>query len=30
MTDNCNNGWGSVLGAGLVGYFLGNNGRIIW
>lgn len=28
MTDNCNNGWGSVLGAGLVGYFLGNGGGL--
>lgn len=27
MTD-CNNGWGSVLGAGLVGYFLGNGGGL--
>lgn len=26
MTDNTNNGWGTVLGAGLVGYFLGNGG----
>lgn len=28
MTD-CNNSWGSVLGAGLVGYFLGNGGGFI-
>lgn len=28
MTDNNCSGWGSVLGAGLVGYFLGNNGGL--
>lgn len=28
MTDNCNNSWGTVLGAGLVGYFLGNGGGL--
>jgi hypothetical protein len=26
MTDNNCSGWGSILGAGLIGYFLGNGG----
>lgn len=29
MTDSCNSNWGTVLGAGLVGYFLGNNGGLL-